>query len=215
MKTDDIKTALQDTLPVLAGYMVLGTGFGMIMNAAGYGFVPAFAMSAFIYAGSMQYAAVGLFADGAGLVTVALTTLIVNARHLFYGISMIDKYKNAGAKKPYMVFALTDETYSIVCHTDKGTDYCFWVSLFNHIYWLAGTAIGALAGSILSFNTEGLDFALTAMFITIFTDQWMNSDDHTPAIIGLAVSIVCLLIFGADRFLIPSMIVILAVLLSA
>ena len=213
MKTDDLKSALRDTLPVLAGYLVLGIGFGIIMNAAGYAPVWSVAMSLFIYAGSMQYAAIGLFADGAGLMTIALTTLIVNARHIFYGISMIDRYKGAGKKKPYLIFALTDETYSIVCTTDKGQNYCFLVSLLNQIYWVAGTLSGAVAGSVIHFNTEGLDFALTAMFVVIFIDQWMKNKDHVPAVIGVLASVVCLLIFGPDRFLIPSMIVILAALL--
>lgn len=212
MKSETIKSALHDTIPVLAGYMVLGAGFGMIMNASGYGIAWSVAMSMFIYAGSMQYAAIGLFLDGASLVTVALTTLVVNARHLFYGISMIDRYKDAGAKKPYMIFALTDETYSIVCNSDRGTDYYFYVSLFNQIYWVAGTAIGALAGELISFNTTGLDFALTAMFITIFVDQWMKNKDHVPALIGVIVTFICLMVFGSSSFLIPSMIIILGLL---
>ena len=213
MRFDDYKSAVQDTLPVLAGYLFIGMGFGMIMNASGYGIAFPLAMSAFIFAGSMQYAAIGLFADGAGILTVALTTLIVNARHIFYGLSMIDRYKDAGKRKPYMIFALTDETYSIVCSTEKGNDYCFLVSLINHIYWMAGTLIGALLGNIVHFNTEGMDFALTALFITIVTDQWLKSSDHVPALIGIISSVLCLLVFGPDRFLIPSMILILAALL--
>ena len=134
--SDDVKSALQDTLPVLAGYIVLGAGFGMIMNASGYGLVYSLAMSMFIFAGSMQYAAIGLFVDNVSLAVVALTTLVINARHLFYGISLIDRYKDTGVKKPYLIFALTDETYSIVCNSDKGENYCFLVSLFNQIYWV-------------------------------------------------------------------------------
>ena len=213
MKSDDVKSALQDTLPVLAGYIVLGAGFGMIMNASGYGPVYSLAMSMFIFAGSMQYAAIGLFMDNVSLAVVALTTLVINARHLFYGISLIDRYKDTGVKKPYLIFALTDETYSIVCNSDKGENYCFLVSLFNQIYWVAGTVIGALAGKLISFNTTGLDFALTAMFITIFVDQWMKTKDHIPAIIGVLAAFACLMIFGSDNFLIPSMIIILGLLL--
>ena len=211
--SDDVKSALQDTLPVLAGYIVLGAGFGMIMNASGYGPVYSLAMSMFIFAGSMQYAAIGLFMDSVSLAVVALTTLVINARHLFYGISLIDRYKDTGVKKPYLIFALTDETYSIVCNSDKGENYCFLVSLFNQIYWVAGTVIGALAGKLISFNTMGLDFALTAMFITIFADQWMKTKDHIPAIIGVLAAFACLMIFGSDNFLIPSMIIILGLLL--
>lgn len=213
MKSDDVKSALQDTLPVLAGYIVLGAGFGMIMNASGYGPVYSLAMSMFIFAGSMQYAAIGLFMDNVSLAVVALTTLVINARHLFYGISLIDRYKDTGVKKPYLIFALTDETYSIVCNSNKGENYCFLVSLFNQIYWVAGTVIGALAGKLISFNTTGLDFALTAMFITVFVDQWMKTKDHIPAIIGVLAAFACLMIFGSDNFLIPSMIIILGLLL--
>ena len=207
------RQALKDTIPVMTGYLVLGMGFGIVMCANGYGFLWSVAMSLFIYAGSMQYVAIGLFTGGVSLITVALTTLAVNARHLFYGISMIDKYKNVGKTKPYLIFALTDETYSLVCHTDYGKTYDFLVSLMNHFYWVAGTALGALIGSSVKFNTEGIDFALTALFITVFTDQWLSSKKHLPAITGVVLSVLCLVLFGADRFLVPAMLAITAVLL--
>lgn len=207
------KTALRDTVPVMAGYLVLGTGFGIIMNVNGYGIWWALAMSLFVYAGSMQFASIGLLTGGASLLTVALTTLAVNARHLFYGISMIDRYKDTGAKKPYLIFSLTDETYSLVCSGEHSKDYYFLVSLFNQIYWVAGTLIGAALGSALHFNTDGIDFALTALFLTVFTEQWLSSKEHFPAIAGVAISVTSLLIFGPDRFLIPAMAVIAAVLL--
>lgn len=209
----DLKTALCDTLPVMAGYVVLGMGFGMIMTANGFPLPFAAAMSIFIYAGSMQYALVGLITGGASLLTVALTTLAVNARHLFYGISMIDGYRNAGVRKPYMIFALTDETYSLVCSGGKSTDYQFFVSLFDHIWWVSGTVIGSLLGSVLPINTEGIDFALTALFLTVFTDQWLHSKEHLSALTGVVSSVLCLIVFGPDRFLIPSMILIAALLL--
>lgn len=198
---------------MLTGYLVLGMGFGVIMNANGYGVWWSLAMSVFIYAGSMQYAAVGLMTGGASLITVALTTLAVNARHLFYGISMVDTYKTAGVKKAYMIYALTDETYSLVCHSTRDTAYAFLVSLFDHMYWVSGTLIGALIGDVLPFSTKGIDFALTALFITVFVEQWMSSKDHFPAVAGVAISAVCLLIFGKENFLIPSMIAIAAALL--
>lgn len=213
MKNFSIKTAFRDTVPVLTGYVVLGMGFGVIMNANGYGVWWALAMSVFVYAGSMQYAAVGLLTGGASIVTVALTTLAVNARHLFYGISMLENYKSAGAAKPYLIFALTDETYSLVCGEPKDTRYCLAVSLLDHSYWVIGTAIGAVLGNVLHFNTTGIDFALTALFIIVFVDQWLSCKQHFPAILGVLASIACVIIFGADRFLIPAMIVILLVLL--
>lgn len=215
VKKENLLRALRDTVPVMTGYLVLGMGFGILMHSCGYGILWSVSMSLFIYAGSMQYAAVGLMTGGASLLTVALTTLAVNARHLFYGISMIDRYRDAGAKKPYMIAALTDETYSLVSTTDRGTDYCFLVSVFDHLYWVGGTAIGALLGSAVKFDTRGIDFALTALFLTVFTDQWMKSKTHFPAAAGLLLPLLCLLLFGKDTFLIPSMCAILAALLLA
>ena len=170
-------------------------------------------MSLFIYAGSMQYMAVSLLSSGAGLLTTALTTFVVNARHLFYGISMIDAYKGAGKKKSYLIFALTDETYSLVSadRVPEGISkhgYCFLVSLFDHIYWVSGTVLGSLAGSLLPINYEGIEFVLTALFVTIFVEQWLSTKNHTPAIIGVASTLICLLVFGKEVFLIPSMVII-------
>lgn len=208
-----LKTALINTLPVMAGYMVLGFGFGIISSKNGYGILWALAMSGFIYAGSMQYVAVSLLTSGASLISAALTTLMVNARHLFYGISMIEKYRNAGKKKLYMIFALTDETYSLVCTGEcpEGEDYhtyCFWLSLMNHSYWVAGSLLGAVVGSAIEFNSAGIDFAMTALFVTVFVEQWLSTKNHLPALIGLGASIVCLVFFGNGNFLIPSMIAI-------
>lgn len=213
MKKSAVRAAFLDTLPVMAGYVFLGLGFGILLQRSGYGLIWAVAMSLFIYAGSMQYLAISLLSGGAGILTAALTTVVVNARHLFYGISMVDAYKGAGKKKPYMIFALTDETYSLVVQnqTPQGISrhgYCFLVSLFDHIYWVLGSALGSLAGTLLPINYEGIEFALTALFVTIFVEQWLSTTDHRPAIIGVAATLVCLLIFGRDVFLIPSMAII-------
>lgn len=213
MNKSTLKAALRDTLPVLSGYVVLGIGFGVLMRASGFGFWWSVAMSTFIYAGSSQFAGLGLIAGGASLLTVALTTLAVNARHFFYGLSMIDRYKDVGAIKPYLIFSLTDETYSLVCSGEKSREYYLLVSALDQLYWIGGTALGALMGSALSFNTKGIDFAMTSLFITVFTDQWLNSRDHFSAVAGVLISVLCLLIFGADSFLIPSMLIITAVLL--
>jgi len=214
MKKSTVRAAFLDTIPVMTGYVFLGFGFGILMQRSGFGILWAGAMSLFIYAGSMQYVAIPLLTSGAGLLTAALTAFVVNARHLFYGISMVDSYRGAGKKKPYMIFALTDETYSLVSQKQKpDLGYCFLVSLFDHIYWVSGTVLGSLAGSILPINFEGVDFALTALFVTIFVEQWLSTKNHGPAIIGTAATLVCLLLFGQDVFLIPSM-VIIAVLLT-
>ncbi len=212
MKTQ-LKKAFIKTLPVMAGYIVLGIGFGIIAEKSGYGILWVLAMSTFIYAGSMQYVAVSLLTGGASLLTAALTTLMVNARHLFYGISMVDKYKSTGKKKPYLIFALTDETYSLVCSEQNENKkereaYYLWVSLLDHSYWILGSAIGAVIGMGVNFNTAGIDFAMTALFITVFVEQWRSTKNHIPALAGLAASVLCLLVFGKDSFLIPAMIVI-------
>ena len=208
-----LKTALVSTLPVMAGYLVLGMGFGILLHTRGYGLFWSAAMSLLIYAGSMQYLAVDLISGGAGLITAAVTTLMVNARHLFYGISMIGKYRDTGWRKPYLIFALTDETYSLNCSgapegVDREGDYYFLVSLFNHSYWVLGSILGSLLGKAIPFSTEGIDFALTALFVTVFVEQWISTKDHIPALLGLGVSVLCLLIFGPGNFLIPAMVLI-------
>lgn len=217
MKRQTLKYAFLQSLPVLAGYVVLGIGFGILMRNAGYGVLWAAAMSLFIYAGSMQYVGVGLITGGASVITTAITTLMVNARHLFYSISMVDKYKDAGRYKPYMIFALTDETYSLLCdeRVPKGVEpkpYRFLVSLFNHGYWVMGSVIGNLLGSVLPFSTVGIEFSMTALFVASFTEQWLTTKDHVPAITGLLATLLCLLVFGRESFLIPAMLLITLVL---
>ncbi len=213
-----IKLAYKKSLPVMAGYIVLGIGFGILLKDAGYGLCWSFLMGLTIYAGSMQYVSVSLLTAGASLITVALTTLMVNARHLFYGLSMIDKYKSAGKKRPYLIFSLTDETYSLLCGDDipDGADrhwYQFFVSCFDHIYWILGCVLGSLLGTVMPFHTAGIDFSMTALFVTVFVEQWLTAKNHWPAIVGLTVSVLCLGIFGADSFLIPTMIVVTFALL--
>ena len=209
-----VKQSFIDTVPVLTGYLVLGFGFGIILKANGYGTFLAFVMSLMIYAGSMQYITIGLLSGGASLVAAALTTLMVNARHLFYGISMLERYRDMGKIKPYLIFALTDETYSLVCNDNlklsagEQRGYDFFVSLFNHLYWIVGSVLGAVIGSVVKFNSEGIDFALTALFLTVFIEQWMTTKNHAPAVIGVVVSVVCLVLFGSESFLIPTMLVI-------
>ena len=212
------KYAFKQSVPIMAGYIVLGMGFGVFLESKGYGVLWAIAMSVFIYAGSMQYVAINLITGGASLIATALMTLMVNARHLFYGISMLDKYKNTGKYKPYLIFALTDETYSLVCSgtIPEGVDrnkYYFLVSLFDQIYWVIGSVIGSVVGSVLNFNTAGIDFSMTALFLVVFVEQWKSTKDHASAITGVAASVVCLLIFGAGNFVIPAMISITVILL--
>nr|AHF26134.1 branched-chain amino acid transport protein AzlC [uncultured bacterium Contigcl_1771] len=217
MKSSLVKKAFLTSMPVMAGYIVLGIGFGILLRGAGYGLLWSFAMSTLIYAGSMQYVGVGLLAGGVGVLTTILTTIMVNARHLFYSISMIDRYKDAGPYKPYLIFALTDETYSLLCdgNVPGASDvplYRFLVSLFNQCYWITGSLLGNMLGAVLPFSTDGIEFSMTALFIASFTEQWLRSKDHLPALTGLFSSLLCLLVFGPEQFLIPAMLLITLVL---
>ncbi len=211
---NDAKKAFVATLPVFAGYIALGFGFGVLLSTQGFGAIWALFMSITMFGGSMQYAAVDILADGVSLLSAAITTLIINARHLFYGISLVDKYKGTGLKKIYLMHTLTDETYSLVCADELtiGVEnkhfYYFLVSFLDHCYWIMGCTLGAVFGTNVTFNSEGIDFVLTALFLTIFVEQWLSSKDHTPAIIGVLSAVVCTAIFH-ENMLIPTMIVIL------
>jgi len=218
MSRKNLKTVLIDTLPVLTGYLFLGAGFGILLSQHGYGFPWAICMAVFVLAGSGQYLAVTLLSGGASILWAAIATFLVNARHIFYGISLIGPYKGAGKKKPYMIFALTDETYALVTQNEppEGMSrhkYCFFVSLFDHIYWIIGCSLGHLAGSYLPVNFEGVEFVLTALFVTMFVDQWITHKNHLPAIIGVTCTAVCLAIFGSQLFLIPSMVLMATLLI--
>ena len=212
------RQAFIDTIPVLTGYLALGFGFGIMLQAAGFPVWLAPVMSITMYAGAMQYVAVGLLSSGASLLTEGLTTFLVNARHVFYGISMLDKFKGTGKRTPYLIFALTDETYSLLCRdnpaipaTEKKT-YYFCICLFNHSYWISGCTLGAVTGSLVSFNSQGIDFVLTALFITILIEQWNSNSKHYPAIMGAAVTGVSLALCGKENFMIPAMLMILLLL---
>ena len=218
MLHNTVKQAFYKSVPVMAGYIVLGIGFGILLGSAGYGVLWAFAISFFVYAGSMQYVGVSLLAGGASVITMALTTIMVNARHLFYSISMVDRYKDAGKYKPYMIFGLTDETYSLMSDpyipVDKKDEplYRFLVTLFNHCYWITGCVLGNLLGEVLPFSTDGLEFSMTALFVASFTEQWITMHDHVPAITGFVSTLVCLAVFGPERFLIPALLLMTLIL---
>jgi 4-azaleucine resistance transporter AzlC len=217
MDKHTFKTAFKVTLPVMAGYIVLGIGFGILLESKGYGVLWALLMSTTIYAGSMQYVAVDILSGGASLISAAVITLAVNARHLFYGISMTKHYSGMGKLKNLLIFQLTDETYSLLCTGEipeacKKKEYFLWVSILDQLYWIIGSVLGGIIGTLFEFNSAGIEFAMTALFIVIFTDQWMKTKDHASAVIGVVSSVVCLIIFGSDNFIIPSMITILILL---
>ena len=214
-----LKTAFRDTIPVLTGYLFLGMGFGILLAEKGYGIGWSLSMAVFMLAGSGQYLAVSLLASQASLVSTAIATLLVNARHLFYGISLVDAYKDAGKKKAYMIFGLTDETYSLVTQNQPPDGvsrhaYSFLVTFLDHIYWVCGCALGSIAGTALPISFEGIEFVLTALFVTMFVEQWLANKDHRPAIIGVMSTALCLLLFGQKIFLLTSMALIAGLLIA-
>ena len=219
MNRKAFRTVFLDTVPVLTGYLFLGAGFGILLaEKTGYGLGWAVCMAISMFAGSGQYLAVSMIADHASLIRAAIATFLVNARHIFYGISLLEPYRDAGKKKPYMIFALTDETYSLVTQNTppEGMSrhaYCFWVSLLDHIYWIIGCGLGNVLGVVLPISFEGVEFVLTALFVTMFVEQWLSHKNHLPAIIGVCATVLCLILFGKNIFLIPSM-ALIAILLT-
>ena len=208
------RKALTAALPVMYSYLIIGMGFGVVVQSRGFGPLWAGAMSVFIYAGSMQFVALELIGSGASLLTAAITTVMVNLRHVFYGLSMVDKYKTTGAFKPYLIYALSDETYSLVCNPPEllpGEQRYFYllVSSMDQACWVLGSSLGGLLGAALPFSTQGIDFALTALFVSVVAEQWLSTKEHTPALLGLGLSLLCLLLFGADQFLMPAMVLIM------
>lgn len=213
-----LRFALRQTVPVLCGYLFLGIAFGILLQQAGFHFIWAFCISLFVYAGSLQFVLVSFLGGGLSLLSVALTCLSVNCRHMFYGISFIEKFREMGPLRPYMIFSLTDETYSLLCGTKVPEDcdehrVLFLMSLLDQCYWIAGSVIGALAGEILPFDATGIDFAMTALFVVIFVEQWLSAKNHMPALIGFLCGSLCLSLLGPDRFLLPSLIFAVAFLI--
>lgn len=205
-----LKIAFPMTVPVMLGYISVGIPFGLLVIKSGLSPWVALGMSVFVYAGAMQFVAIGLLLNPVGLVQVGLMTLFVNIRHLFYGLSFIDLFKTFGQSKQYMIFALTDETYSLLCglalHNGISKESLFFaVSLLNQLYWITGTLIGVFLGTVITFNTAGIEFALTALFIVIFVEQWLAFKTHIPALIGLSASAISFVIFGEGSLIIPSM----------
>lgn len=215
-----LKAAFPHTVPILTAFLFLGAAYGILMEANGFSPLVTVCMSVFVFAGSMQFVAAVLFTAAFNPLYAFFMALMVNARHIFYGISMLEKYKDMGKFRPFLIFGLCDETFSVMCsakppeNTDKRL-FAFFVTLLNYLYWIAGSLLGALAGKQISFNTEGIDFALTALFVVIFMNQWAESEKHFSAIAGLSASAVCLLLFGAQKFIIPAMLGILLLLTIA
>lgn len=219
-KRQEIKYAFQQSVPVLLGYLFLGLAFGLMLQDAGYRFWWAGFISLFVYAGSMQFVLVTLLTEGAGLFYAAIMTLFINGRHIFYGLSFIEQFRSMGKKYFYMIFSLTDETYSVLCNLQEpnGLDkkrISFYIALFDHMYWIAGSLLGCAAGDLLTIDTTGIDFSMTALFVVIVLNQWMDGREHRPVLLGGAIGIACLIICGADKFLLPAMTITALILLGA
>jgi 4-azaleucine resistance transporter AzlC len=211
------KAAFPYTIPIFAGFWFIGLTYGIYMNVLGFSFWYPMIMSLVIFAGSLEFVAANLMLGAFHPLQVFLVTLMIQARHLFYGISMLNKYNNKGWKKWYLMFGMGDETFSlnytieIPKEVDEGW-FMFWITALNHFYWFSGATLGGILGSLVTFNTKGLDFVMTAMFVVIFLEQFMKEKKHWTALIGICCSIICLIIFQADNFMIPTMIAILSML---
>lgn len=217
MKRKALKAAFPQTIPIFTGFYFLGLAYGIYMNASGFSFVYPMLMSLLIFGGSLEFVAVEMLLSPFAPLSVIVMTLLIQARHLFYGISMLDKYKGMGWKKFYLIFGMCDESFSINCsaeipeNVDKGW-FMFFVTLLNQFYWVTSATIGGLIGSLLKINTDGISFVMTAMFVVIFLDQWLKEDSHISSLIGIVVSAICLMCFGADSFMLPTMACILLLL---
>lgn len=213
-----LTAAFPVTLPVLMGYLSIGIAFGLMLQRVGYNFIWAFFMSLTIYAGSGQYLGVELLATGAGLGTVALMILLINFRHLVYGLSMLEKFRGMGWRKFYMIFSLTDETYALLAGAQvpvgvSAKHFYFAIALLDQLYWLVGSVIGGIAGELLTLDITGIDFAMTALFVVIAVDQWKTYRQHLPALLGAGATLLFLLLLGADRMLVPALVTIVLLLL--
>lgn len=215
MKRKAWKAALPYTLPIGAGFLFISMSYGFLMQSQGFSVWYPLCMSALIFAGSMEFVTVGLLLGPFRPLNAFLLALMVNARHLFYGLSMLDVYKNVGWKKPYLIFGMCDETFAVNCSVQPPADvdrgwFMLFVTLFDQIYWVCGATLGALLGPFIPLNTKGIEFVMTALFAAMFTEQWEKQKDHRPALIGLVCALLCLLLLGADRFMLPAMLSILA-----
>lgn len=212
------RAAVPHTIPIFAGFWFLGLTYGIYMNVSGFQFWYPMIMSLTIFAGSMEFVTVNMLLGAFHPLQALTMTLMINARHLFYGISMLDKYQGHGWKDIYLIFGMCDESFSINYTADIPADvdrgwFMFFVTLLNHFYWFFGATLGGIFGSLIHFNTKGLDFVMTAMFVVIFLEQWQKEKDHTSAFLGIGISLLCLIVFGSESFMIPAMTGILGVLI--
>ena len=214
VKLRAFRAAFPYTLPIFAGFWFIGLAYGIYMNVSGFSFVYPMVMSAVIFGGSLEFVAVSMLLSPFAPLQTLMAALMIQARHLFYGVSMLERFKGLGWMRPYLIFGMCDETFSINYTAEIPEDvdrgwFMFFVTLLNQLYWVSGATLGGIWGSMLTFDTEGIEFVMTAMFVVIFLEQWLKEKKHWTGLIGLAASALCLALFGADSFLIPSMLCIL------
>lgn len=217
MRIKALKVAFPQTIPIFTGFWFLGMAYGIYMNASGFSFVYPLCMSLLIYGGSLEFIAVEMLLSPFAPLQTFIMALLIQARHLFYGLSMLDKFKGLGWKKYYLIFGMCDETFSINCSADIPEDvdrgwFYFWVTLLNQFYWSAAATTGGIVGSLLKIDTSGISFVMTAMFVVIFLEQWLKEKEHSASLIGLTVSVLCLVVFGQDSFMVPTMVLIVGLL---
>ena len=217
MRIKALKAAFPQTIPIFTGFWFLGMAYGIYMNASGFSFVYPLCMSLLIYGGSLEFVAVEMLLSPFAPLQTFIMALLIQARHLFYGLSMLDKFKGLGWKKYYLIFGMCDETFSVNCSADIPEDvdrgwFYFWITLLNQFYWSAAATTGGIVGSLLKIDTSGISFVMTAMFVVIFLEQWLKEKEHSASLIGLAVSVLCLVVFGTDSFMVPTMVLIVGLL---
>lgn len=220
-KKEIVKYALIKAFPVVISYLFIGMAYGIVMTKAGFGIWWSLAISLAVYTGAFQFILVSLLSQGASIMTIALTALFMNSRQTFYGLSFLNDFNAMGKKRWYMIHSLTDETYAVNCTLSKDDKITindrrtimFYIALFSHLSWAAATVLGAVFGSLIPFDLTGIDFCMTALFVTIFIDQWKSADIHFPALSGFCIAILLCLLLGPDRFMLPSLALTSAVLL--
>ena len=213
-----MRRAFPYTVPVLAGYLFIGAAFGVMFADQGYNVLWAVLMSVVVYAGSGQYLATNFFVPGISILQAVFLTLMVNIRHVFYGLSLVDRYNRFGRKRWYLIFGMTDETYSLICTTGVPDDvdeekFLLSITLLNQLYWIVGTAIGSLTATVIAFDSTGIEFAMTALFIVMFMELWYRRSNRPAELIGMLSAVLCLALFGASNFVLPTMVLMVAVIL--
>ena len=212
-----LKTAFVKSIPIFCSYVFVSMAYGMMMASAGFPWYDSLLVSLTVYTGAFQFVLITFLSSGASLITIALTALLMNSRQSFYSITFLKEFKQMGRRKLYMIHTMTDETYAVNCTLDlpkkEKEDTMFLVALFSRCYWIVGSVLGGILGQIVPFDLTGLDFCMTALFLIIFIDEWEKAEKHTPALTGLGIGVICLLIFGENRFMLPALLIVSALLL--